>query len=134
MPIEALHLAQLHAAVFRFPAVVRLLGDAVGSTQVCDLPAAFAFLDDRQDLLAGVFAPFHSVLLGAEDLISPVADQRGQVTCAQSTGKGLGTGRVLPGERFDPCPPSRADAQSSPNKGVICAVAGGTGAENGRLC
>jgi hypothetical protein len=50
------------------------------SREISDLSAGFAFLDDRRDLLVGAFAPFHSVLVGTEDLIVPVADQRGQVT------------------------------------------------------
>src|SRR4029453_16107061 len=57
--LQPLHLAQLHAAVLRFPAVVRLLGDPRRATKVGALPAVFALLDDRQNLLVGVFAPFH---------------------------------------------------------------------------
>src|SRR5262245_4692407 len=57
--LHALQFAQLHAAVLRFPAVVRLLGDPVRATQVGHLPTSFAFLDDRQDLLVAEFAPFH---------------------------------------------------------------------------
>src|SRR4029450_8838927 len=49
--LPPLHLAQLHAAVLRFPAVVRLLGDPMRTTKVGDLPAGFALLDDRQNLL-----------------------------------------------------------------------------------
>jgi hypothetical protein len=40
---QPLHLTELHPAVFRFPAVVRLLGDTVGATQIRDPPASFAF-------------------------------------------------------------------------------------------
>src|SRR5439155_10891799 len=54
-----LHLTTLQASVLRFPAVVRLLGDAVGATQIGDLASGLAFLDDRQDLLVGELAPFH---------------------------------------------------------------------------
>src|SRR4030095_16847928 len=57
--LEPLHLTELHAAVFRLPAVVRLLGDPIRATQVGDLPTRFAFLDDAQDLLVAKFAPFH---------------------------------------------------------------------------
>jgi hypothetical protein len=57
--LQSLHLAQLHAAVLGFPAVVRLLGDAVRANQVGDLPPGFALADDRQDLLVGELAPFH---------------------------------------------------------------------------
>lgn len=40
---RALHLAELHPAILRLPAVVRLLGDPVGATQVG--PPSFAFPD-----------------------------------------------------------------------------------------
>ena len=51
--LQPLHLTEFHPAVLRLPAVVRLLGDPVGATQVRDLPTGFAFSDDRQDLLVG---------------------------------------------------------------------------------
>src|SRR5689334_19177264 len=35
--LEPLHLAQFHAAELRFPAIVRLLGDAMRPTQIGDL-------------------------------------------------------------------------------------------------
>src|SRR5689334_3753715 len=57
--LQALHLAQLHAAVLGFPPVVRLLADAMRPTEVSDFSSGLAFLDDRQDLLVGVRAPFH---------------------------------------------------------------------------
>ena len=46
-----------------FPAVIGLLGDAVGAHQVGDLPPSLALAHDRQDLLVGELAPFASVLL-----------------------------------------------------------------------
>ena len=56
---QPVHLAQHHAAVLRFPPVVRLLGDSVHATEIRDFPSGFAFFDDRQDLLVGEFAPLH---------------------------------------------------------------------------
>jgi hypothetical protein len=55
--LQPLHLTEVHAAEFRLPAIVGLLGNAVAATQVGDLPTGFALLDDRQDLFVGEFAP-----------------------------------------------------------------------------
>jgi len=68
--LEPLHLAQLHAAVLGFPAVVRLLRDAVRPTQIRDLPPRFAFLDDRENLRVGDFPPLHR----SEQTITPAAE------------------------------------------------------------
>src|SRR4029453_5981143 len=57
--LQALPLPPLPPAVLPLPAVIGLVGDPVRATQVGDLPTGFAFLDDRQDLLVGEFAPFH---------------------------------------------------------------------------
>jgi hypothetical protein len=77
--LQPLHLTELHATVFRLPAVVRLLGDPVCAAQVRHLPTGFAFLDDRQDLLVGELAPFHRSSSESEGLILCVADYWGQV-------------------------------------------------------
>jgi hypothetical protein len=76
---QPLHLAELHAAVLRFPAVVRLLGNPMRPTQVGDFPTGFALFDDRQDLLVGEFAPFHRSSSERRASFYGVADYWGQV-------------------------------------------------------
>src|SRR5215813_5278913 len=81
--LQALQLTELHPAVLRLPAVVRLLGDAVHATQVRDLAPGLAFFDDRQDLLVGELAPFHRSSSEQRASFYGVADFWEQVTSEQ---------------------------------------------------